>query len=208
MLPDSNTERTIIYISGPSGSGKSYFSKLYLKEFKKNKKFKKSPIYIISSLTEDESLDDIPNLKRIKIDESMYEDPIDITDFEPNDVVVFDDIDVISDKKIRESIYKLLNKVLEIGRHYRINCIITNHLPSNGVDTRRILNECHQIVYFPQSSNHKIRYVLENYIGLSGKQVKYIKNLNTRWAVIYKNFPQLYLTQHEVGLLSYIDEDH
>ena len=35
MVPNDNTERTIIYIIGPSGSGKSYFSKLYLKEFKK-----------------------------------------------------------------------------------------------------------------------------------------------------------------------------
>ena len=97
MLPDVNTERTIIYISGPSGSGKSYFSKLYLKEFKK--KFKTSSIYIISSLMEDESLDDIPNLKRVKIDESLYEDTIDMSDFEPNDIILFDDIDVISDKK-------------------------------------------------------------------------------------------------------------
>ena len=101
-----------------------------------------------------------------------------------------------------------MNKILEVGRHFFLNAIFCAHLPSNGVETRRILNECHQIVYFPQSSNHKIRYVLENYIGLSGRQVKYIKNLNTRWAVIYKHFPQIYMSQHEVGLLSYIDEDH
>ena len=48
---------------------------------------------------EDESLDDIPDLKRIKIDESMYEDPIDVSDFNEHDVILFDDIDVISDKK-------------------------------------------------------------------------------------------------------------
>ena len=63
-----------------------------------------------------------------------------------NSVMIFDDIDVISDKKIRGEVYKILNKVLEIGRHYKITALVTNHLPTNGKDTRRILTESHQVV--------------------------------------------------------------
>ena len=42
-------------------------------------------------------------------------------------VIIFDDIDVISDKKIRDGVYALLNQVLEIGRHFKITCLMTNH---------------------------------------------------------------------------------
>ena len=73
--------------------------------------------------------------------------------------------------KNRDGVYNLLNQVLEIGRHFSISCLVTNHLPSNRNDTRRILNECHAFVYFPRSSSSKIKYVLHEYIGLDKKQI-------------------------------------
>ena len=127
-------------------------------------------IYIFfSSLPNDESLDDIEP-KRVRVDDDLYIDPLPIKEFE-NSAIIFDDIDVISDKKIRDAVYSLLNHVLEIGRHFNITCLMTNHLPSNRSDTRRILNECHAFVYFPRSSSSKIKYVLHEYIGLDKKQI-------------------------------------
>jgi hypothetical protein len=61
----------------------------------------------------------------------LIEDPIEIKEFE-NSILIFDDIDVIPDKKIREAVYKIMNLALEVGRHYKINMVITNHLPTNG----------------------------------------------------------------------------
>ena len=66
----------------------------------------------------------------IRLDSSLSENPTDIKEF-ADSVITFDDIDVISDRKIRDD-YKLLNKVLEIGRHFRVSCLCTNHLPTNG----------------------------------------------------------------------------
>ncbi|MFM7990125.1 MAG: hypothetical protein ACKPKO_63500, partial [Candidatus Fonsibacter sp.] len=73
--------------------------------------------------------------KRIKLDDSLHTDPIKVQEFRES-VCIFDDIDVISDKKIREVVYNTLNQILEIGRHFKIHCIVTNHLPTNGKDTR------------------------------------------------------------------------
>ena len=56
---------------------------------------------MFSSLPEDDSLDAIKP-KRIKLDKSIYEDPIEVEDCKDK-VVIFDDIDVISDKKIRDA---------------------------------------------------------------------------------------------------------
>ena len=119
QVPDTTKEREIVYMTGPSGSGKSTYTRKYLEQWKKKNKDKE--IYMFSSLPEDESLDDVKP-QRIKLDRSIYEEPIEVEEFKDS-VVIFDDIDVISDKKIRDAVYNILNKVLEIGRHFKINFI-------------------------------------------------------------------------------------
>ena len=86
-----------------------------MEQYKKT--FKDNEVYLFSSLPDDESLDEL-ELKRVRLDASIYEDPTPIKDF-TNAAVIFDDIDVIADKRIREGVYSLLNQILEIGRHLR-----------------------------------------------------------------------------------------
>ncbi len=202
-IPDTTKEREILYITGPSGSGKSTYTRKYLEQYKK--KFKNRPIYLFSSLPSDESLDKVQP-KRIKLDETIHTDPIAVEELKES-ICIFDDIDVISDKKIREGVYTILNQVLEIGRHYKIHCVVTNHLPTNGKDTRRILNEAHTVTYFPHSAGGKIKYMLEEYVGLDKKQIAYVKRQNSRACTIFKNYPQCYLLEHEIGLLNLHDDD-
>jgi len=202
-VPDTTKEREILYITGPSGSGKSTYTRKYLEQYKK--KFKNRPIYLFSSLPSDESLDKVQP-KRIKLDETIHTDPIAVEELKES-ICIFDDIDVISDKKIREGVYTILNQVLEIGRHYKIHCVVTNHLPTNGKDTRRILNEAHTVTYFPHSAGGKIKYMLEEYVGLDKKQIAYMKRQNSRACAIFKNYPQCYLLEHEIGLLNLHDDD-
>ena len=117
QVPDTTKEREMVYMTGPSGTGKSTYNRKYLEQWKK-KKNKDKEIYMFSSLPEDESLDDVKP-QRIKLDSSIYEEPIEVEEFKDS-VAIFDDIDVISDKKIRDAVYNILNKVLEIGRHFKI----------------------------------------------------------------------------------------
>ena len=70
LAPNPDTERQILYITGPSGSGKSTIARKYLGEYKKV--FKDNPVYLFSSLPDDESLDDIEP-KRLRLDASIYE---------------------------------------------------------------------------------------------------------------------------------------
>ena len=53
---------------------------------------------MFSSLPEDESLDDVKP-ERIKLDSSIYEEPIEVEELKDS-VVIFDDMDVISDKEM------------------------------------------------------------------------------------------------------------
>jgi len=199
-----NTERQLLYITGCSGSGKSTYTRKYLEQYKKQ--YKNNPIYLFSSLTEDKSLDAIKP-KRIIIDESLVEDPIDIEDLE-NSCAIFDDIDVISQKKkIREAVYSILNKVLEIGRHYNITAVVTAHLPSNGHETRRILNESSSVTYFPHSASAKVKDMLYNHVGLDRQTYRKLKKLNSRHITIFRHYPQLFLSDNSVGLLDESDDD-
>ena len=68
MIPNTNSERDVYYITGPSGSGKSYFVRLYCEQYRK--KFNNNEIYLFSNLKQDESLDCVKP-KRVKLDEEL-----------------------------------------------------------------------------------------------------------------------------------------
>lgn len=194
QTPDTTKERDILYITGPSGSGKSTYVVNYLKEYKKA--YKSRSIFVLSSLKEDETLDKITGLKRIKLDDKMWQEPLEAELFKDS-CVIADDVDVISDKKIREAVIKLINQVLEIGRHFNISLLMTNHLSTAGRDTRRILNEAHAIVYFPHSgSSHGIKYLLTEYCGISKKDMMIAKKSGSRYCCIFKNYPCVMMTEH------------
>ena len=200
QIPDTTKNREILYITGASGSGKSTYTLKYLQEYKK--KYKQNEIYLFSALTEDETLDQLKDIKRIKVDEDLVIDPIDIKEFE-NSCVVFDDFDVISAKPIREAVIKIMNQILELGRHMYITCIITNHLSTNGKDTRRVLNECGSITYFPSSGSIKgINYLLETYVGMDKKDILKAKKTKSRWITVFKHYPQIIMGEKNIWLLS------
>jgi hypothetical protein len=197
QVPNPDTEREILYITGASGSGKSTYTANYIKNYKKM--FPKNPIYCFSALKDDESLD-VVKPRRIEIDDSLFTDPIPIDQLQGS-CCIFDDIDVISNKKQRDAVYNLLNQTLEVGRHHKITVIITNHLATSGKDTRRVLNECMSVTYFPFSgSNVGTKRLLEDYLGLDKKTIKMIKDKKSRWATIYKNYPQVVMTEKDVWL--------
>jgi hypothetical protein len=204
QIPDPQLERQIIYIFGPSGSGKSYYSRKYIEQWKK--KHKDGKVYLFSSLKDDVSLDAIKPL-RIKIDSKLVDEPLDAEMFE-DCMVIFDDIDVIREKDVKEAVYDILNAILEIGRHFNIDCILTNHLPSNGKDTRRILNECHSITYFPHAgAGRQQKYFLESYAGLDVKEMKKIKKMKTRWATIFKTYPMCVMTETDLFTFDELEEE-
>ena len=61
--------------------------------------------------------------------------------FLQDSLVIMDDIDVINPKKVKDAVFHILNEILQIGRHFNITCIVTNHLPTDFQRTRIILNE-------------------------------------------------------------------
>lgn len=204
QIPNPNTERQILYITGASGSGKSYYCKMYCDEFKRM--YPKRNIYLISSISDDSSIDKVKDLKRIKLTPSLLDDELTAQDFRDS-LVIFDDTDCITDKKMKVKINGILNSILETGRHFNVYCIFTSHLACAGNDTKRILNESHSITFFPHSlGGRSLKYLLDNYLGLDKQQIKKIKKLESRWVTVLKTYPQIVMSEKDIYTISHEDE--
>ena len=172
QIPDKETERSILYITGPSGSGKSYYTRNYILEYKKI--FPKNNIYIFSSLENDETLDKISKIKRIKFTEKFLRYDFKITDFKDS-LVTFDDVDSETNKYKKKKIFDILAIILNNGRHENVSIVFTSHLSCAGIETKLILSECHSITIFVKNmGNRSLKYLLDSYFGLDKHQINYI----------------------------------
>ena len=202
QLPDKETERSILYITGPSGSGKSYYTRNYILEYKKM--FPKNNIYIFSSLSNDETLDKIPKIKRIKFTDKFLSNDFNIEQFK-NTLVIFDDVDAETNKLKKAKIYGILNIILNTGRHEKVSAIFTSHLSCAGNETKLILSEAHSITIFPKNmGNRSLNYLMDSYFGLDKHQINYIKKINSRWVTLIKTYPSVLISEKECIVLNTI----
>jgi hypothetical protein len=196
---NTDTERQIVYVSGASGSGKSYWCKRYVDSYQKA--YPKREVYLLSAISEDSSIDKIKGLNRIKLTPSFIEDGLTAEDFKDS-CVIFDDTDTISDSKLRKAVMKLQDDILQTGRHFNVTALITSHVSTNGKDTRLILAEAHIITFFPQMMPQRsLKYLLESYMGLSKEDIRKVKTLSGRSVSYIKGFPRCLVSDREVMIL-------
>jgi len=204
QYPNTNIERQVLMIVGQSGSGKSYYLNQYMKNYKKAYKNKR-PIYFFSNVAEDKSIDE-KIVKRVALNDSWLNEPLSVDDVKDS-LCCFDDIEMIKDQGIKQEVFKFINEILTTGRHTNTSCALIVHYANNKGYLRDFLNECHTFTYFPRSANRGTKYLLENYIGIDNKEIQKIKKLESRWATVYKNYPNCVLTEKNLFLLADMDDD-
>lgn len=207
LEPVPNFKREVIYIAGPSGSGKTSYAGKYLKNF--SKMFPENDVYVFSEVDKDPAIDDNvkpDKLHRVVINKELVDDPIDIkNELDDNCLVIFDDTDSFSDKKIQDAIDSIKQKVMETGRHKNIYMVITSHLinPNSKKLGRTIMNEMASMTIFPKAgSAYHTKYALKNYFGMNPGHINDILNNSSRWVTIMKNYPQCVFSENEAYLLS------
>jgi len=198
-------ERQTLFVAGESGAGKSHYIREYAKRYRKM--FPNNPIYLISYLEKDKTLDECKEITRIK--QALTPEFLNVcmdmdleAEFE-NSLVIFDDIDSISpktDKKTKDTIYGFLNKMLKIGRHYGIGVAYLGHELYR--DLGSILNESMTITFFPRFLNYsKLKYLLKEYLGLSDKQIKSIRSIKDRSITFIKGEYKVILSDRQCFIL-------
>jgi hypothetical protein len=193
-------KRFIYYIAGASGSGKSYIAKHIAEQYQKQ--FKGRPVYLVSKLKEDETLDGMTDKpQRLNIEKLMTTP---LKDLEPlrESLVIFDDYDTLQGKEAK-AVQTLIDDICIMGRHTVTSILILSHHLSNYKSTRLCLTEATHFVVYPQSTGaHALNYFLKTYVGMGPKEVQAIKNTGSRWLAIHKNFPIYYITETEAGLIN------
>ena len=194
LIPNKKKERFISYVSGQSGSGKSFFVNKLAEEY--HSMYPKRKIYLFSLLTEDKSIK-CKHIKRIKLDENFLKTELSLKDMK-NCLIIYDDVDTIKNKHIQGKLFHILDTLLQCGRHSNTSVVYVSHLPCNGKDTKMILAECNNITIFPQTlGNRALRYLLGEYFGLDRETIKKIKKLPSRHITIMRTYPMVLL--HEKG---------
>lgn len=206
QVPNKKSERQILYVTGASGSGKSYYTMNYVNEYKKM--YPKNELFLLSSVEPDGSaIDKIKGLKRFKLDEAFIKEPFTINDFK-DCLVVFDDTDCVSSKVLKCKLKNILDMILDTGRHTNTSLIYTSHIANAGMETKHILSEAHSITIFPKTlGGRAMKYLLDNYLGLDKQQIKKLKRLDSRWVTIIKSYPMIVIGERQAFMLNNDDDD-
>lgn len=240
QTPNTRLDRECLYVAGPSGSGKSVYTRSYVKNYLE--RFPGRPVYVFSRVAGDKSLlEDLPEedndestyssdsessegsffdeqsdldtdeddeeeedddpafdygagsdnseIKYVRIDESLVEDPIDPEELNKT-LVIFDDIDTIPDKDQREYVTQLRNDLLETGRHVKCTMVNTSHHLTDYKRTRTLLNESTSVTFYPRMGGcSQIKRYLSVYAGMTRQQIDRILNLPSRWVTISRTAP-------------------
>ena len=200
---DKKVERHTYFIVGPSGAGKSYYAASLLREYKK--KHSKNPIFLVSPKTEDPVLDKL-NPLRVKMNSEIFnpDNPLLQLPEITNSIWVFDDCEGINDSQLKQLIYAFRDKLLTVGRSYRISVISIHHLMLNNRETKTCIYESQNLVFFPSSGvNYQLNNYFKRYLGLSQEDIKRINSLPSRAVLIHqlKPGPRYVLSRDEAYII-------
>lgn len=199
QLVPTNKERDTVFIVGRSGSGKSTFAANFAKQYQL--KHKDNPILLVSPKQDDPAFDGL-NLSRIKLDNNTFIDDKITVDEVSDSLIIFDDIEGISDDDIRKEVYKFRDDILVLGRSKKVSCMAISHLMTKGVETRIPLTESEFVVFFPGGGLlQQITRFLKIYLGLDKAKISKILDIQSRWVCIHTFAPLFVISEHEAFML-------
>jgi len=208
VLPDDSTfhlipnpdkdKRSVYYIAGASGSGKSYIARGLAEGYKKL--FPSRQVYLISKLKEDSTLDTMKIGRPLRIDVQSLIDNYPMIDEFKDCMVIFDDYDTFTDKA-GKVVQQLIDDLAIQGRHTNTTMLCLTHYITNYKKTALMLNEAMYYIIYPQSTSFSsLKYLLATRVGMSKEEIQGLRKMG-RWVCIYKNYPQFLISQHTAKIL-------
>jgi hypothetical protein len=208
MIAPTNIKHQIsnLFVVGPAGAGKSVFVSNYLKNFQTI--YKHIPVFLISEGSKDDVLDPLINKrimpKQIVDEELNFEDFQDIAEEYGGLVIIFDDIDALSnDKKtgfLKSTTYALMNSIINNSRKYNISVIFTSHSALDGAHTGTMIRTCSNIIFFTAAINKNIESCLLTYFDVGKDRLNRIKKLaeedGSHWISVATTLPKCVITEH------------
>lgn len=195
--PDHNNR---IFVSAPTGAGKTTFVSTVIQEYKNRDPDKH--VYIFSPYERDKSID-----TRLNPEDYTRITPDDYTrEALKNSFVVCDDIESLEDDKAQKKMNTMIKRLLQAGRHDLIDTCLINHTLMDYQKTKKIIGESNYVVLFPNNGNDaEIENYLKSYVfGRSKSQQPEIDRIvrmpmtESRWVVIHKGSPMYVVTEKKL----------
>lgn len=196
---EGKPKREVYLITGPSGSGKSWWMRAYALNYMKL--YPKNNVYLLSSLQVDDTLDKIKELKRIDLEKLVATPPKDVKTWS-NSLVIIDDIEGL-DKVKADAVYRVQDMIASEGRHTHTSLLRSSHLTTDYKRTRLMLQEAQGFVIYPQAGAHsQYMYLLTKYAGVDKKLAAGLLATPTRWLMIHHTQPRFTLTANQVSVFN------
>jgi len=169
---DTTKDRTnfITFVCASSGAGKSYSINDILMRNPAIQHDVVPSVHLFSSVGNDPSFAPLRNLYGERF---VHHDPRDLQPevlnkrtYQAKSVIIFDDTNSISDRKIRNKITQFRENLLEIARHQSLVIICSEHLFHSRMATQRLRNSAAYFILFPRNSIKAIDDVLDNQFSM------------------------------------------
>jgi hypothetical protein len=140
------------------------------------------------------------NIIQIPLDDSFVASPPELDDLK-DALVIFDDTDNLTSKKLSDAVKAVNNNLIANGRKYNIHVITMSHQLMDYSRTRHLLNEANRVVFFLGGSAYHNKRYLSVYAGLDKSQIHKILSLKSRWVCLGLTIPNYFISMHEIGLI-------
>ena len=178
--------------------GKSYMTSKLAENYAKQ--YPKNNVILFSWVKDDDNYKKIKNLVKIRIDESILEDPIEVDELKDS-FVIFDDIEHFSNKSIVKELERLRNSIFNCGRHENIAVASARQILMDGEKTKNINNSSFVTFLFCKGgSRFQAGNWLKTYMHFDKDVVERILNLPSRWVMVNKNTP-IYILYEKGGFI-------
>lgn len=194
---DGEKQTDGIFLSGQKGAGKTTVVAEYGTEYKM--RYPDNKVFLISEKAADTAFDTLLP-ERLHLDDVASFDIDNNYEKLRNSLVIFDDIEAISDKRVKTAVYALKNKLYRVGRAAGITVVSAVHKLHGGYDTKADFTDSSHLVVFPMwDSGDARRYLKEQHVD--PKVVDEIFKLSSRWICHYKRNPNMIIHQHGAFIL-------
>lgn len=190
----NQTTRMLAFAS--SGSGKSCYISKFMRQF--NLFYPESSIYIFSTKDSDEAFSNIKNLEYIELDD--LSESLTQNNFEEGSLIVFDDIDSISNRELKKNVLATQKQLLNVGRSKKLHIVSTVHKVRGGNETMAVINESNVNVLFTRSNKAANLSYLKDKLGLEKSVYDDILNQKSRSVAIVTSYPNYWVSENTIKL--------
>lgn len=181
IIPSAKSER--VFMAAPPGAGKSVVAARYIIEYMKI--HPSSPVFVFAFADYDEAYDGI-ELEWIKVTPKVYEmdlSPENFTDC----LIVMDDLDNLTDKKLSIYIHAALANLAGNGRKDGVYLLYNSHHINNYAKTRDIAMAANKSIFFPEGpKGGMLRYLAEK-VGIDKVAARKMMALESRYFCLSTN---------------------